>query len=99
MKITRIKMKPDCERSNNLMEIDSLYITGCPNPGYFKKETVYDHLKNNPGTIQVDIYPYPYVVTAVSVSGEKYVKSSPNYSNKDNLLCLPREWEEGKIYG
>lgn len=91
MKATKIKMKSGCGKSDNLLEIDSVYITGCTNPGYFKKETLYDHLKSNPGTIQVDISPYPDVIPAISVNNEKYVKSSPNSSNKDNLMCLPRE--------
>ena len=91
MKATKIKMKSDCGKSDSLLEIDSVYITGCTNPGYFKKETLHDYLKKNPGAIQVDIWPYPNVVPATSVNNEKYVKSSPNSSNKDNLLCLPRE--------
>ena len=43
------------------------------------------------GATQEEIWPYPNVVPATSVNNEKYVKSSPNSSNKDNLLCLPRE--------
>lgn len=91
MKATKIKMKSGCGKSDNLLEIDSVYITGCTNPGYFKKETLHDYLKKNPKTIQVDIWPYPNVIPATSINDEKYVKSSPNSSNKDNLLCLPRE--------
>lgn len=91
MKATKIKMKAGCGKSDSLLEIDSVYITGCTNPGYFKKEVLHDYLKKNPATIQVDLYPYPNVIPATSVKGEKYVKSSPNSSNKDNLLCLPRE--------
>ena len=91
MKAIKIKMKSGCTKSDNLLEIDSVYITGCTNPGYYKKEILHDYLKNNPGTIQVDIYPYPNVIHAISVNNEKYVKSAPNDSNKDNLLCLPRE--------
>lgn len=91
MKATKIKMKPGCGTSNNLLEIDSIYITGCQEDGYYKKASVHDYVKDNPGSIQVNIYPYPNVVPATSVNGEKYVKSSPNSSDKDNLLCLPRE--------
>lgn len=43
------------------------------------------------GATQEERWPYPNVVPATSVNNEKYVKSSPNSSNKDNLLCLPRE--------
>ena len=91
MRATKINMKSGCGKSDNLLEIDSVYVTGCTTPGYYKKEVLHDHLKKNPGTIQVDIWPYPNVVPATSVNNEKYVKSSPNSSNKDNLLCLPRE--------
>lgn len=93
MKATKIKMKPGCGTSNNLLEIDSVYIIGCDKPGYFKKADLHNQLVKNPGSIQVDIFPYPNVIPATGPSPnyEKYVKSSPNSSNKDNLLCLPRE--------
>lgn len=91
MKATKIKMKYGKYNSYDVMEIDSIYITECQNPGYFKKENLYDYLKKNPGTIQVNRYPYPNVIPAISYYGEKYVKSSPNEYGHDNLLSLPRE--------
>lgn len=91
MYVTKIKMKTGCSSSNNLIEIDELYITGCTNPGYFKKAVIHDHVKKNPGSIKVNIQPYPNVVDAVSVNGEKYVRSSPNAYGHDNLMSLPRE--------
>lgn len=93
MRATKIKMKPSCGTSNNLLEIDSIYITACDNPGFFKKAVLHDHLEKEPGTIQVDIYPYPNVipVTGSSPNYEKYVKSTPNSHTNDNLLSLPRE--------
>lgn len=91
MKATKIKMKTGCRYSNDLTEIDEIYITGCTNPGYFKKADIHDFVKKNPGSIQVDIWPNPDVVAAVSVNGEKYVRSAPNAYGHDNLLCLPRE--------
>lgn len=91
MYVTKIKMKTGCSSSNNLIEIDELYITGCTNPGYFKKAVIHDHVKKNPGSIKVNIQPYPNVVEAVSVNGEKYVRSSPNAYGHDNLMSLPRE--------
>ena len=91
MKAVRIKMKNGCRYSDNLTEIDEIYITGCNNPGYFKKEVLHDFVKKNPGSIQVDIWPNPDVVDAVSVNGEKYVRSAPNAYGHDNLLKLPRE--------
>ena len=91
MYVTKIKMKRGCHNSSNLVEIDQLYITGCDNPGYYKKEIIHDHVRKYPGSIKVNRSPYPVVVDAVSVNGEKYVRSSPNTSTRDNLLELPRE--------
>ena len=91
MYATKIRMKAGCYYSQNLLEIDSVYIEGCSNPGFFKKADIYDYLKKHPGTIQVKTYPYPNVIPAVSTRGEKYVRSSPNDYTHDNLLDLPRE--------
>ena len=91
MKATKIRMKYGKYNSYDVMEIDSIYITECQNPGYFKKENLHDFLKKNPGAIKVDRYPYPNVIPATSYYGEKYVKSSPNEYGHDNLLSLPRE--------
>ena len=91
MYVTKIKMKPGCAYSNKLIEIDELYITGCTNPGYFKKTVIHDYVKKNPGAIQVNLWPHPDVEDAVSQNGEKYVRSSPNAYGHDNLLSLPRE--------
>ena len=87
----KIKMKSGCYNSQKLTEIDEVYIVGCNNPGYFKKGTLYDYLKKNPGTIKVDRYPYPEVIPALSANNEKYVRSTPNDYQHDNLLDLPRE--------
>ena len=86
----KIKMKPGCNDSQQLTEIDEIYIDGCDNPGFFKKATLYNYLKKNPGTIKVDRYPYPEVIPALSSKGEKYVRSTPNDYLHDNLLDLPR---------
>ena len=91
MYATKIKMKPGCYSSSNLLEIDSIYIECCNNPGFFKKNVLYDFLKENPGTIRVNIWPYPNVISAISSRGEKYVRSTPNDYTHDNLLDLPRE--------
>ncbi len=91
MYATRIRMQQGCYNSQSLLEIDSIYIEGCTNPGYYKKADIYDHLKQHPNTIQVYIYPYPNVIPAVSSRGEKYVRSSPNDNSHDNLLDLPRD--------
>lgn len=91
MYATKIKMQPDCYYSQSLLEINSVYIEGCANPGFFKKATLHNYLKDNPGTIKVKIAPYPEIIPATSSRGEKYVKSAPNDYTHDNLLDLPRE--------
>lgn len=91
MKATRIKMKPGCGSSNNILEIDQIYLEGCQENGYYYKSAIHDFLKSHPNSIQVDIYPYPDLQPMISQNGEKYVKSEPNYTGKDNLLQLPRD--------
>ena len=90
MKATKIKMKSGCT-NGGLLEIDEIYVEGCTNPGFFKKEVLHKYLTNHPGKIQVNIWPYPDVIPAVSSNGEKYVRSAPNEWTHDNLLDLPRE--------
>ena len=90
MKATRIKMKRGCAQSNNTTQISEIYVEGCTNPGYFTKESLYDYLKKNPDSIQVNIYPYPNLIPALSSNQEKYVRSEPNDTPNDNLLKLPR---------
>ena len=87
----KIRMKNGCYSSNNLEEISDIYLDGCDNPGYFSKETIYDFLKKHPDSIKVYISPYPYLIPAISSKGEKYVRSTPNSWEHDNLLNLPRE--------
>ena len=88
---TKIKMRVGCHNSQNLTEIDSIYLEGLDKPGFYTKESIHDYLKLYPGTINVLLKPYPDVIPAVSVYHEKYVKSEPNEYGNDNLLCLPRE--------
>ena len=47
MRATKIKMKSGCGKSDNLLEIDSVYVTGCSTPGYYKKEVLQDPIKKN----------------------------------------------------
>ena len=91
MLATKIMMKKGCFTSQNLLEIDSIYIEGCSQPAFYKKETVYQYLLNNPGSIKVNIAPFPTLIPARSINGEKYVRSTPNNYTFDNLLRLPRE--------
>ena len=87
----KIKMRPGSRTSQSLTEIDSIYLSGLPAPGFYPKENIHDFLKRSPGSIEVGISPYPTVIPATSINGEKYVKSTPNTLGHDNLLSLPRE--------
>lgn len=90
MKASKIKMKPGCYTSNNLVEIDEIFITGCDKEGFFKKEVLHDYLLKNLCSIQVNIAPFPDLFPVVSSNNEKYVRSEPNSTTRDNLLSLPR---------
>lgn len=91
MKAIRIKMKSGCRYSDNLVEIDEIYLEGCTQNGFYPKSSVHDYLKSHPNSIQVNIYPFPDLQPMLSQNGEKYVRSEPDYTGKDNLLKLPRE--------
>ena len=90
MYATRIKMKQGCYYSQSLLEIDEIYLEGCNAPGFYKKAGVHNHVAQYPGSIKVNIAPYPNVVPAVSSRGEKYVRSAPDSYSHDDLLDLPR---------
>lgn len=84
----KIKMIKGMEHSSNLLEIDEIFVTGF---GWRKKSFYSDYLTTYPGSIAVNIYPYPNLVKQLSINNEKYVKSKPNKFGFDNLLDLPRE--------
>jgi len=86
----KIRMQQGCANSNSTLEIAEIYIDGCDNPGFFKKATLHDYLKEHPNSIKVGIAPHPYVIPATSTRGEKYVRSEANDTPNDNLLKLPR---------
>lgn len=87
MKATKIMMKSS-NSSNSLLEIDSIYIDELCD--FIKKEKLYDKIEYENWKVNVDIGPYYLKVKGVISNGEKYVKSVPNDSNVDNLLCLPK---------
>lgn len=89
MKAIKIKMKRNCGNSGDVQDIEPIYMdqTGT----YWKKSEVYDYLQKFPKTITVNIFLYPYLISAVSSQGEKYVRSVANSTSEDNLLMLPRE--------
>lgn len=87
---SKIRMKRECYNSDNLLEIDEIYIVGS-DKGWYKKETIHNHVTKFPKSITVKTSYGPYVIPAVSPNGEKFVKSTPNSTTRDNLLSLPRE--------
>lgn len=90
MKVTKIKML--VENSNNVEEIDSLYLEGAKEEKFYKKANVYDYLKKDDSNqISVDGYPGTYLQPVLSVRKEKYVRSIKNGTVNDNLLKLPRK--------
>ena len=90
MRATKIRMKSGCGSSYNAIEIADIYIEGCDKPGFYDKGIIHDHVTQHPGSIQVNLAPYPNLVPAKSSRGEKYVRSEPNDTQHDNLLKLPR---------
>jgi len=84
-------MRMGCFNSDNLLEIDQLYLESATDIGWYKKEAIHNWLKNNPGEITSKSSCGPKLIPCVSKYGEKYVKSEPNNSTKDNLLELPRK--------
>ena len=91
MYATKIKMKPECGTSNNLLEIDEIYIEGAVEVRYYKKEAVHDAIKKGK-VIKVKLGNNPNLLADVHpTSKEKYVRSEPNDTQNDNLLKLPRK--------
>lgn len=66
MRATKIKMKQGCGTSNNLLEIDSIFLTGASTEKFYQKAFVHDYLVKNPGGIQVNISPYPNLIPLTS---------------------------------
>lgn len=90
IKATKIKMYDGKQYSNSLTEIESIYLTGVSEEGFYKKENVHDFIVKNPESpIHVNIEPYPKLIAAIK-NGQKYVRSAPNETTEDNLLKLPR---------
>ena len=88
---TAIKMCTGCEHSDDVEKIDKIYLVNSNEGNWYTKEVIHDHLVKNPETIAVGTKSGPKVVPRTSVNGNKYVKSAPNHTTKDNLLELPRK--------
>ena len=89
MKATKIHMKRGCEHVADVREIAQIYLEDGMRQGWCDKEDVHDFLKQRARAIYVNIWPYPKLLPATSVRGEKYVRSEPNDTPNDNLLQLP----------
>lgn len=90
IRATKIRMHSGMERSNSVLEIKEIYLTGVDKEGFYYKERVHDFIVKNPNSpIKVDIPPYPKLI-AVTRGDQKYVRSESNVSEHDNLLKLPR---------
>ena len=72
----------------NQLGVKTIYIVGGSKARYYTKEEVYEYLKENPHSIQVDIPPFPYLIPLKSRKGKKYVRSEPSHFPNDNLLNL-----------
>ena len=90
MYATKIKMNHGCYNSSRCIDINSIYLEGCSEDGFYLKGILHDYLISNPNSIRVKKGSEPYLIPAKSVSSEKYVRSEPNDTIHDNLLCLPR---------
>ena len=84
----KVRLKYGCWDSQYPEEISQIYIRGY---GWHDKEYLHDYLKGNPKSVAVDIWPYPYLIPAVSSNREKYVRSNPDIWGHDDLMDLPKE--------
>lgn len=85
----KIRMKDGFFNSTKQVEIDQIHIQSI---GWFKKADIYDYIKYHNGIVKVNLYPYPTLIPVISISGEKYVRSTSNDLIRDNLMYLPREY-------
>ena len=49
---TKIRMKSGCANSNQLTEINEIYLTGCNEEKFYQKAAVYGYLINNPDSVK-----------------------------------------------
>lgn len=90
MLATRIKMKPGCDASTRLEDIQSVYVTGGIRPGYFDTAVLWDYLDYNPGYIQVNVRGFPNLTAAGQGEG-RHLKSISSPRGIDYLFSLPQE--------
>ena len=60
LKATKIKMHSGKEQSSSVTEIESIYLTGVKEDGFYYKENIHDFIVKNPEhPIHVNIEPPP----------------------------------------
>jgi len=93
MVATKISMKKSTAAADELLQIDRVYVVGNVyfQTGWYKTDFLHDYLKSNPGSIQVNLRPFPALAPVTGGRNEKYVMSSLDMQNRDSLLGLPRE--------
>lgn len=90
MLATKLKMKPGCEGSTRLEDIQAIYITGGVRAGYFPVSSLWDYLDYNPGHVQVNVVSFPSLVPG-GTSEHRYLRSTLSPKGIDYLFSLPRE--------
>lgn len=86
----QIRMERNCFNSNKVEEIDEIFVVGQGISEWYPKEFLHDELKSKPSLdIRVDIYPNPRLIPATN-GRERFVKSTANSYEHDNLLKLQR---------
>lgn len=98
MKAVKIHLVPYHSSFHGLWEIDSIYLIGSPAEkisckGFYSTDKIYDYLTKHPGSIEVNLPPYPKLIPILSPypRRKKLVRSSPDHSANDNLFNLPIE--------
>lgn len=90
MLATKRKMKPGCEHSTRLEDIQAIYITGGVRAGYFSVSALWDYLEYNPGQVQVNVISFPCLLPA-GTSEHRYLRSTLSPKGIDYLFSLPQE--------
>lgn len=88
MKAQKVRPETSSRNLRSVGEIAEIYIDewDC----FVCKETLHEFLRENPGSIQVDILPFPNLIPGISASGARYVRSKPDRHPQDNLVDLKK---------
>ncbi len=89
--ILKFRMKEEKYGSFDVQDIDELYVY-LENTGmciWIKKEDLYDKIVKEGISFYVNATGFP-LAQAVDREGTKYVRSTPNKYNYDNIIALPQ---------